>query len=133
VSQSRKLGLKDESVVALIDAPTEFQLADPPPGCTVERVRSTHKRELARVRRADVAIAFARSRHDLSDLADALASYSSSLAPLWLCWPRRAGRHISDLSDELVRAAGLSLGLVDTKVAALDADWSSLRFSSRRT
>jgi len=51
---------------------------------------------------------------------------------LWICWPRRAGGHKSDLTDGDVRRAGLALGLVDNKVAAVDADWSGLRFVRRR-
>lgn len=120
-------------MVALIDAPTEFQFADPPAGCVVERLRSTRRREIARIGRADLTIGYARSNLELAALVGALVPYSASVAPLWLCWPRRAGGHVSDLCDELVRAAGLSLGLVDTKVAAVDSDWSGLRFSNRRT
>jgi hypothetical protein len=51
---------------------------------------------------------------------------------LWLAWPRRAGGHESDITDNLVREAALPLGLVDVKVAALDHDWSSLRFVWRK-
>jgi len=43
------------------------------------------------------------------------------------CWPRRAGGHDSDITDNVVRRHALGLGLVDVKVAAIDKDWSGLR------
>ncbi|HXZ83295.1 MAG TPA: hypothetical protein VED84_06065 [Acidimicrobiales bacterium] len=47
-------------------------------------------------------------------------------------WPARASGHLSDLADGTVRRAGLALGLVDNEVAAVDSDWSGLRFERRR-
>jgi hypothetical protein len=47
--------------------------------------------------------------------------------------PRRAAGHVSELGDTLVRETGLAREhLVDTKVAALDHDWSALKFVWRR-
>ena len=51
---------------------------------------------------------------------------------LWLAWPRKAAGHVSDLGDNVVRAAALQTGLVDIKVAAIGEDWSGLRFVWRR-
>ena len=81
---------------------------------------------------ADVTIAFyrqlSRLQADAADLVAALGPESS----LWLAWPRRAGGHESDITDTEVRAALLPTGLVDTKVAALDEDWSGLKFVWRK-
>jgi hypothetical protein len=130
--QSRKLGLKSGSAVELVDAPEDFALVDLPPGCTVERLSSAQMRRRRPAATAEVTLGFVRDRADLEALADAI-SLRGGVASLWLCWPRRAGGHESDLTDELVRAAGLSLGLVDTKVAAINEHWSGLRFSPRRS
>ena len=46
---------------------------------------------------------------------------------VWAAWPRRAGGHTSDITDNAVREHALAIGLVDVKVAAIDADWSGLR------
>jgi hypothetical protein len=51
---------------------------------------------------------------------------------LWIAWPRRAGGHQSDITDNEIRAAVLPLGLVDVKVAALDEDWSGLKVVWRK-
>ncbi|MGB9112759.1 MAG: hypothetical protein WCF24_08550 [Acidimicrobiales bacterium] len=117
----------------LIDAPKDFLLDDPPTGCSAKRVRLIQLQTKRGNDPPDVTMAFVRDRSELDVLVQAVANSDRSVAPLWLCWPRRAGGHESDLTDNLVRAAGLSLGLVDTKVAAVNADWSGLRFSRRRT
>jgi hypothetical protein len=67
-------------------------------------------------------------RLELVDLSLLITTNGS----LWLAWPRRAGGHESDITDNLVREAALPLGLVDVKVAALDHDWSSLRLVWRK-
>jgi hypothetical protein len=51
---------------------------------------------------------------------------------LWVCWPKRASKVPTDLSDGVVRDAGLATGLVDVKVAAIDPTWSGLKFVQRR-
>ena len=50
----------------------------------------------------------------------------------WVAWPRRAGGHQSDITENLLREHALPLGIVDTKVAAIDTDWSGLKFMWRR-
>ncbi len=52
---------------------------------------------------------------------------------LWVAWPRRAGGHTSDITDNVVREYALPLGVVDVKIAALDNDWSSQRLVWRLT
>ena len=39
---------------------------------------------------------------------------------------------MSDLSEVVVRKAGLAAGLVDHKICAIDDTWSALRFTRRR-
>jgi hypothetical protein len=81
----------------------------------------------------DVVVAFQRDAAGyLADLGRLAAAIFPS-ATLWIAWPRKAGGHVSDLSDTLVRDAALPLGIVDTKVAMIDKDWSGLKFVWRRT
>jgi len=49
-----------------------------------------------------------------------------------VAWPRRAGGHRSDITDNLLREVLLPVGVVDIKVAALDEDWSGVRFVWRK-
>jgi hypothetical protein len=47
---------------------------------------------------------------------------------LWISW--RKGK-VSDLTDNVVRTTGLTAGLVDVKVCAVDDAWSALKFVYR--
>ena len=39
---------------------------------------------------------------------------------LWVCWPKKAAKRPTDLTEAVVRAVGLDHGLVDVKVCAVD-------------
>ena len=65
----------------------------------------------------------------------AVASLVESLpksSALWVAWPRKAGGHVSDVEENLLREVLLPTGVVDVKVAALDVDWSGLKFVWRK-
>jgi hypothetical protein len=51
---------------------------------------------------------------------------------VWVAWPKRASGVLTDLTEDVVRDVALPLGLVDTKVAAVDDTWSGLRLVIRR-
>ncbi len=77
---------------------------------------------------ADVILLFCRSAADLAAV-ETLAERIRPAGALWIAWPRKAAGHVSDLGDAVVRDTLLSTtGLVDTKVAMIDTDWSGLKF-----
>ena len=51
---------------------------------------------------------------------------------LWIAWPKRASGVATDMTEDVVRDVALPTGLVDTKVAAIDATWSGLRLVIRK-
>jgi len=115
--QARKLGLKAGQRVSLDEPPPGWRLADPPDG--LEDVGGPGA--------ADVIIAFFARAHDIGVRLPALAERIYPDGAVWAAWPRRAGGHTSDITDNVVREHALALGLVDVKVAAIDDDWSGLR------
>ncbi len=118
--QARKLGLKPGQRVSLDDPPPGWTLSDPPDG--LEYVGPGE----ASVE-ADVIIAFYTRADDIGARLPALAERIFPDGAVWAAWPRRAGGHTSDITDNVVREHALAMGLVDVKVAAIDADWSGLR------
>ncbi len=60
------------------------------------------------------------------------ASAGDPAAVGWIAWPRKAAGHDSDISENGLRELVLPTGLVDIKVAALDEDWSGLKFVWRK-
>jgi hypothetical protein len=51
---------------------------------------------------------------------------------MWIAWPKREGNLPTDLTQQLVREAGLSHGLVDFKICSIDDTWSALLFTRRK-
>jgi hypothetical protein len=76
---------------------------------------------------ADVVIAFVTAAEQITPTLERLEPAIFPAGALWMAWPRRAAGHASDITDHVVRDAALARSLVDTKVAAIDADWSGLR------
>ena len=128
---SKKLGIKPDFLVALLGAPSNFerQLAGLPLG-----VRFTTRAAGT----PDLVIWFATSRRHLDGRASEVARFvagSGAGRPgggLWIAWPKKASGVVSDLTEDIVRRAGLAHGLVDYKVCAIDATWSGLKFAPRR-
>jgi hypothetical protein len=128
---AKKLGIKDAAKLTLLDAPASWSVPDLPGGVEVRRVELSAARDLDHLAEVDVAVAFCRVPVDVH----ALLSLIGSLRPqgaLWVAWPRKAGGHVSDVDENLLREVLLPAGVVDVKVAALDADWSGLKFVWRK-
>ena len=123
--QARKLGLKPGQRVALDDPPPGWAFTGPPGGLDVLGPASAADA-------ADVIVAFFARAADLGLRLPGLAERVFPDGAVWAAWPRRAGGHTSDITDNVVREYALPLGLVDVKVAAIDDDWSGLRLVWRK-
>ena len=51
---------------------------------------------------------------------------------IWISWPKATSPLQADFNGNDVRSAGLTNGLVDTKVCAVDHDWSGMKFQYRK-
>ena len=68
------------------------------------------------------------------DLARMLAQLRGLLEPagtIWVSWPKKAAKVATDVSEDVIRAEALPLGLVDIKVCAVDETWSGLKLVIR--
>jgi len=52
---------------------------------------------------------------------------------IWVSWPKKASGVKTDVTEDVVRAEALPLGLVDVKVCAVDAVWSGLKLVIRKS
>ena len=128
LSSSIGLGValaQDKPVLAIVNDPGHFAdlLGSLPAGVEV--------RANARGR-ADVAAYFTKSRRDFERRVDSLARLICPDGGLWVCWPKRASKVPTDMTEDVVREVVLPRGLVDVKVAAIDETWSGLRVVHRR-
>jgi len=74
---------------------------------------------------------FATSTEQLETVLPNLKRHLKSDGSLWLCWIKKTSPLHTGLSENDVRRLGLSVGLVDVKVAAITDDWSGLKFMYR--
>ncbi|MCP3978344.1 MAG: DUF3052 domain-containing protein [bacterium] len=122
----KKLGIKDEQRLALIHAPRGFAttLGKLPAG-----VKSS--RDMRGRAEFDVIVAFYESRRLLETEFARLARRLRPAGGLWIAWPKNASGVATDVTESVVRGAGLAGGLVDNKICAVDETWSGLRFVIR--
>lgn len=74
---------------------------------------------------------FTRSESDLTRGFPRLASALADQGTLWISWPKKTSPLAGDIDENKVREIGLTTGLVDVKVCAVDEDWSGLKFVRR--
>src|SRR5690349_20728200 len=121
----RKLGVKDGHVVLLDRLPEGLDLGLPPGAHVVRRLRDD----------LDVTLTFHTKLATLQARLPARCAGTVTAGAARACWTklaaaRRLGRD-SDLSDNVVREIGLSLGWVDVKIAGIDETCSGMKFVRR--
>ena len=116
----KKLGVKDGlRVVLLGEVPEGFDLGVPV--------------QTALRGKADVVLLFTKERQVLEKRIVAIGEAIRPDGGAWVAWPKRASKVATDMTEDVVRQVVLPLGLVDTKVCAIDDIWSGLRLVWRRT
>ncbi|KPM55373.1 DUF3052 domain-containing protein [Frankia sp. CcI49] len=126
---ARKLGVRADSRLVLAAAPPGWTVPDLPGGVEYSSVARLDDLVPGPV---DVCVAFCREARDVRQAADSFRECVRPAGALWFGWPRRAAGHRSDVTENLIREVVLPLGLVDVKVAAMDADWSGLKVVWRK-
>lgn len=122
----KKLGIREGSRVALLGAPHGFDktLGPLPSSVTIRNKVGAQ---------ADVIVLFATRFSKLKNgFVKAMGMMPADGGMLWIAWPKKAAKMDTDLDENFIRDYGLSLGVVDTKVCAIDETWSGLRFNRRR-
>ena len=116
----KKLGIKEGSRVALVDAPETFRetLAELPLAVTFVDAAAGS---------LDVIVCFVTSQARLEDHFLELKPLLAYTGGLWIAWQKKAPGVPPVLIENAVRDIGLAAGLVDNKVCAIDETWSGLR------
>jgi CheY-like chemotaxis protein len=124
-SLSKKLGIRASSAVLLVNAPRDFEktLGKLPEGVRLRRRAGT---------KADLIIWFTESQSTVERGLGRMVGLAEQ-AGLWIVWPKKGSGIGSDLSQAVVRKLGLSAGLVDYKICAIDETWSGLLFTVRKS
>ena len=121
----KKLGIKPGHRVLFHDAPEAFDPQPLPDDVTVDHTAGDEP--------YDVILSFVLDRAALAESYAVLPPKLVKNGALWICWPKKASKIVTDVSETVVRdeALALPIGLVDVKVAAIDATWSGLKMVYR--
>ncbi|HEY8083535.1 MAG TPA: hypothetical protein VIE64_08305 [Solirubrobacterales bacterium] len=122
---AEKLGIKPGATVALIDSPVGIEdvLGTLPSGAKIRRGNRGAR---------EMTLWFTTSVREMERRFGTVAKAVGE-GTLWVAWPKRSSGVATDLSEDEVRRAALDLGMVDTKVCAIDETWSGLRLTRRRS
>ncbi|MTD43290.1 DUF3052 family protein [Conexibacter sp. W3-3-2] len=123
---AQKLAIKAGHVVCVLDAPAGFVEHGLGPLPADVRLHATL------VAAADVVLTFRTERARLEADREPVTRTIFPAGAWWVCWPKRASKVPTDVTEDVVREIALPHGLVDTKVCAVDATWSGLRLVVRR-
>jgi hypothetical protein len=111
----KKLGIKDGSRLLVRGDPGGLDLPARASGAT-----------------NDVVLSFHTSRAELERDVPKLLKALDVDGGLWICWPKKASKVPTDITEDTVREVFLPLGLVDNKVCAVSEVWSGLRVVWRK-
>ena len=120
----KKLGIKEGSRIALVNPPKTFRK-------TLGLLPAQAKVVSQTLEDLDLILFFARKESELTETFRLLAEKLRPAGILWIAWPKKSSGVATDLAFNNVQAVGLSAGLVDTKICAVDEVWSGLKFVFR--
>lgn len=122
---AKKLGIATGSVVLAEGAPANYMaLLDPlPEGVTFA------KRAGANV---TLVHGFFTRAADLEKRLRTLRGQLDDGAAVWVSWPKKSAKALTDITEDHIRDIALPMGFVDVKVCAVDETWSGLKLMVRR-
>ena len=122
---AKKLGIKPGYILYVKNAPMAYTslFTDFP-----EDVQCIEQPATASV---DVVHLFCTTTKELDTFAPDCKKWLKKNGMLWVSWPKGGSKIPTDLKRDPIRNFLLGLGLVDIKVAAVNADWSGLKFVYR--
>ena len=123
----KKLGLKPQFRVAFFQLPGDVkaELKKALSDCRLVKDGKDNPDQL------DFAMIFVKSQADMKEHFPAFARRLAPAGMLWVSWPKKASGVVTDIGENDVMKIGLTAGLVDVKVCAVNEVWSGLKFVIR--
>lgn len=117
----KKLGIKEESVLMLVNPPENFiiELGELPIGVSIQDNNAEFY---------DIAILFVENLEQLYDQFPTLTALIKPKNRLWVAWYKQSANIPTDVKFEKVQPLGLAEGLTDNKICALNNVWTALQF-----
>ena len=119
----RKLNLKDQSEIVVLDAPASFE----PELAALEGVAV--RRSLDQAAQVAFSLAFVTQQAQIDALAEEIAAKAKGDALVWFAYPKGSSkRYQCDFNRDTGWNALGAAGFEPVRQVAIDADWSALRF-----
>lgn len=117
---AKKLGIKSGFKIRLVNEPKYyFDLFTDMPEQVIVMNDKKSKKNLIHY--------FALTANNLNKDIIALKNEIESNGIIWISWPKKSSKVISDITEDFIRNLALANGLVDIKVCAVDEIWSGLK------
>ncbi|QEC80076.1 DUF3052 family protein [Mucilaginibacter ginsenosidivorax] len=117
---AKKLGIKASATVMLINAPDYYlQLFTDMPAEVYFVNDAGIKKDLIHF--------FAKSQDEFLTDLPLLMKQIKPDGMIWVSWPKKASKVLTDITEDVIRNFALKIGLVDIKVCAVDEIWSGLK------
>jgi hypothetical protein len=126
---AKKLGIKEGMTVLVVNAPANYaELVSPLP----EGVVVCDEEQAGCLRSVAVAHLFTNSRDELAAELSRLRNVIAQDGAIWVSWYKKSAKLPTEITEDDIRDAAFSLGLVDVKVCAVDEKWSGLKVVIRK-
>lgn len=118
-----KLGLKANSSAVFLYAPFSYieELGDTDDVQIYPVLKNNH----------DFVHLFVKEKKLLTEMLPVIRRAIRDNGCVWVSWPKKSSGVLTDVTENAIRDMCLPLGLVDVKVAAIDAIWSGLKLVIR--
>ncbi len=123
---AKKLGIKSGMVVQVLFCPKAYLsfFSDFPSDVHLE-IKPEYSKQ------ADLIHLFVQSEEELEIGFKHASKHLRKSGSLWISWPKKTSGIPTEVDKFPIRSYGLEKGLVDVKVAAIDEQWSGLKFMFR--
>lgn len=117
---AKKLGIKTAAKVMLLNAPDYYlQLFTDLP-------TDVYFVDEAAVKK-DVIHFFTKQQDEFLTMLPQLMNQMNPDGMIWVSWPKKASKVVTDITEDVIRNFAIKIGLVDIKVCAVDEIWSGLK------
>jgi len=124
---AKKLGIKDGDSIQVFNSPKSYLdfFVDFPKNVKIvpENTKASY---------IDFIHIFSNNKKELINYFTTAKPNLKKSGILWISWPKKSSKLETDLDKFQILDLGLNNGLVDTKVAAIDTDWSGHKFVYRK-
>jgi len=123
---AKKLGIKSPLKLLTVNAPQEYVswLGELPEGVSLV-TKAKPPVEAAHVFTTESAF--------LDAMLSKLRNELKQDGFVWVSWPKKASKVLTDITEDVIRDIALPLGFVDIKVCAVSEVWSGLKLVIRKS